>query len=426
MRKDTFVGGGGSGPPVRTAIVLVALLCAIYSVSQFLRNSVGVIAPDIAREFALSPASLGVLSSVFFFSFAAVQIPLGIAIDRFGPLRCMLASIGLAVSGCLLFAAADSLLTLSAARVLMGIGCSSLFMAPLAIYTRWFPGRWFSTLTGIQLGIGTLGTLLATAPLAYASESVGWRTSFVVVGLATALIGLAVALVARDDPPGADSEIRSPQSLVESVRGLADIVRVPGFVPIFVLQLVAYSSFVSVLGLWGGPFLSDVLGLDLAARGNLLLVMAGFQTLGLLAWGPMDRVFASRTRIVGAGVLSTAAFLFLLGLLGDRGGPVVIVLFAALGFSAAYVVILTAHGRALFRQEQVGRGMTAINMATIGGVFVMQMATGAIVGLFDPLTEGVAGHEVRPFAAYRAAFWFLGATLLAAWLVYRRAPDPRL
>src|SRR5437667_5135248 len=90
------------------AITLVATLISIYIVSQFLRNSVGVIAPNLAAELGLSPAEIGTLSSAFFFAFAAVQIPLGVALDRFGARRCLVVCAGIAVGGIILFASATS------------------------------------------------------------------------------------------------------------------------------------------------------------------------------------------------------------------------------------------------------------------------------------------------------------------------------
>src|ERR1041384_2573796 len=89
------------------AIAVVATLGGLYVVSQFLRNSVGVIAPNLAAEMGLSPIDLGLLSSIYFFVFAATQIPLGVALDRFGPKRCMLVSIAFTVLGCMAFALAQ-------------------------------------------------------------------------------------------------------------------------------------------------------------------------------------------------------------------------------------------------------------------------------------------------------------------------------
>src|SRR5438105_14116785 len=117
-------------------VPLVGALAAIYLVSQFLRNSVGVIAPDLASEIGLSAGEIGLLSSAFFFAFAAAQLPLGIAIDRYGPQRCMLVCAGIALTGTIEFARAATPTGLIAARILMGLGSSCYLMAPLALYAR--------------------------------------------------------------------------------------------------------------------------------------------------------------------------------------------------------------------------------------------------------------------------------------------------
>ena len=160
-----------------------AALGGIYIVSQFLRNSIGVIAPNLASELGLSASEIGLLASVFFFSFAAAQIPLGVALDRYGPRRCMLVCAAIAILGSLMFALAASPVWLIAARVLMGLGSSCYLMAPLALYAKRYPPDRFATLVGIQIGLGTLGTLLATAPFAFAVAMIGWRLSFVAIAV---------------------------------------------------------------------------------------------------------------------------------------------------------------------------------------------------------------------------------------------------
>jgi MFS family permease len=178
---------------------LVATLVAIYSVSQFLRNSIAVIANDLARELDLSATEVGLLSSAFFLAFAAAQIPVGIAIDRYGPKRTMLASAVVCVAGTGLFAYAATGPMLIAARALMGLGCSTFFMAPLTIYARRFPPQNFAFLTSLQLGLGSAGTLVATAPLASAAAALGWRTAFAAVAALTAVAAFVVLLVIPEE-----------------------------------------------------------------------------------------------------------------------------------------------------------------------------------------------------------------------------------
>jgi MFS family permease len=126
----------GISPLSTIAIAVVATLGVLYIVSQFLRNSVAVIAPNLAAEIGLTPIELGLLSSIYFFVFAATQLPLGVALDRFGPKLCMLVSIGFTVLGCGLFAVAHDVGGLVAARALLGFGTASFLVAPVALYAR--------------------------------------------------------------------------------------------------------------------------------------------------------------------------------------------------------------------------------------------------------------------------------------------------
>ena len=131
------------------------------------------------------------------------------ALDRFGPKLCMLVSIGFTVLGCGVVRVAHDAGGLVAARALLGFGTASFLMAPVALYARWFPPERFSTLAGIQLGIGSFGAIFATAPLAFATASFGWRMTFLGVGVCAALIGVLVWLIVTDDPPGVKPTPRS-------------------------------------------------------------------------------------------------------------------------------------------------------------------------------------------------------------------------
>ncbi len=212
--------------PMAATIVLVGILASIYVLSQFFRNSIGVIAPDLAAELHLSASEIGLLSSSFFFAFAAAQIPLGISIDRYGPKICMLVCAAVTIGGAVLFAFAKSPAGLIAARVLMGAGSSCYLMAPLALYARRYPAERFATLVGIQLGLGSIGTLLATAPLAFAAAAIGWRQTFVVAAILMGLIAAVVAAAVHDDHRGGASQAHR-ESLREGIGGLVEVLRMP-------------------------------------------------------------------------------------------------------------------------------------------------------------------------------------------------------
>jgi MFS family permease len=394
------------------AVAIVATLGTLYIVSQFLRNSVAVIAPNLAAEVGLSPLEIGLLSSMYFFFFAAAQLPLGVALDRFGPKLCMLVSTGIAVAGCAVFALAQGAGGLVAGRALLGLGTACFLMAPLALYARWFAPEKFSTIGGIHLGIGSLGALAATAPLAFSTASFGWRATFLGVGLFTVGIALLTWLIITDDPPGVRNESRR-ESLRESVAGIWEVIRTPSIGRIFLIQLASYPSYTLVIGLWGGPYLTHIYGYDLKGRGDILFVAALAQIAGSFFWGPTDRLFGRHKIPILMAISLTFTALVSLVAFGVMSAPLLIMVFALLGFSTGMVSVTLAHGRSLVPPRLLGRTMTLLNIGTMGGGFLAQLISGAVIDLF-PSEAGA-----YPLDAYRLVFGLQAAFILvAAWAYF--------
>ena len=409
------------GKSAHAAVILVAALVAIYSISQFFRNSIGVIGPDLAREFDLDARGLGMLASVFFLSFAVLQIPLGMLIDRHGPKASIIATALIAVAGSVLFARANSYSELIAARLLIGAGCSSFFMGSLAIYAETFSPQRFSTMVGIQLGVGTSGALIATAPLAWTAEQYGWRTAFIFIAALTLALTFMVALLVREDPGAKALRADRREDLRSLFSGVLAAARVPSFWAVFFMQATSYSALAAVLGLWGGPWLAHVYGMDLAMRGKVLFAMVVVQIIGLFIWGPSDRWFSSY-RTPG---LIGGAFCLVVVLAGAVATPspaMAIPYLLLYGLVFSITPVLTAHGRSLFPPNLLGRGLTLINIGTIGGVFVQQNLTGWLMDQFE--ARLVAGERIYPAAGYRAVFALLAAEIAIALIFYARTVDP--
>lgn len=400
------------------AVALVlGTLASIYMVSQFLRNSVGVIAPNLAAEIGLSASQIGLLASSFFITFAAAQIPLGVALDRFGPRKCMLVCAVIVIAASALFAAASTPFQLIAGRALLGLGSSCYLMAPLALYARRYPADRFAMLAGIQLGVGSVGALMATAPLAYSVASIGWRMTFAMVGGIMLLGALLVAVVVREDE--ADKAHAShAEGIAESIAGVLEAIRAPSVWRLFLMHLVAYSSFALIIALWGGPYLTHVYGYDLRGRGDVLLLSALAQIAGVLTWGHADRLLRSYKIPVLCGSLATAVAFGLAAAVGTFGPWQLIAWFVALGAICAYTPVLIAHGKSLFEPRLVGRGISILNMGTMGGAFLTQTVSGFVMDLFP--AEGGA----YALAGYRTVFGMQAVLVLVACAAYLKARDP--
>ena len=159
-------------------VAIVVCFGAVFVLSQFFRASNAVIAKTLSAEFGLSPEALGLLTGMFFLSFGAAQIPVGMLFDRFGARRTAPVVLTAAIAGSILYGLADGEAMLIAGRLLLGIGCSVVLMGSLFLFGQWAPAASFSTWMGRMIAIGGAGGLLSTTPLAAIAETLGWRTAF--------------------------------------------------------------------------------------------------------------------------------------------------------------------------------------------------------------------------------------------------------
>lgn len=399
-------------------LAVVGSLATIYLVGQILRNSIGVIAPNLAEEVGLNAAALGVLSSAFFIAFAAAQFPLGIAIDRFGPKLCIVVCTAVLVLGAVWFALARTPSELIWARALIGLGSCCYLMAPLALYARRMPPENFSTLAGVHISIGTVGTLIATAPLAFSAAAIGWRATFLGIAGAIAFTGLMVALIV----PGEGRASAGPkrrETWHENLAGTILAFRTPHVPRLFLMHFMSYSGFVMIVGLWGGPYLAHVYGYGLTERGDFLFLVAAGQIVGLLLNGPLERLLGSLKIPVLLGTGLSALLLIGLALVGTLPPALLGVWLAVFGLVSAYQPVLISHGKALLPPAVLGRGMTLLNVSTMIGVFVSQAVSGAIIELFP-----ISASGAYPLAAYQVIFALQGGFTLAAAIPYLWARDP--
>jgi predicted MFS family arabinose efflux permease len=394
-------------------IVVFCPFAAGYYLSYFYRYVNAVIAKDLVADFGLAPSDLGLLTSAYFLSFAAAQIPLGVALDRFGPRRCTAALFCVAGLGALVFGLARDLTMLSIGRALIGLGVSAGLMGSIKAFTLWFPRERLTALSGWMIGIGSVGTLSATAPVEALLGPLGWRALF--FGLA-ALSVVAAALIFLIVPeralPGHSEPLREQLRMVGRIFARVDFWRLA--VPLVICQ----ASFQALQGLWFAPWLADVHGLARGAAADYLFWSAAAYMAASFALGPLADFVQKRgvapLRFYQAGMLvCTATFLpIALGL--NRGALLFLVLFAATSIAAIIAYSLLTH---LVPAAQTGRVTTASNLLLFGTSFAIQWGVGAILGYW-PSAQGRYDPE-----AYRVAFGLLAAAqaAAAAWLLTAKA-----
>ncbi|SEP85457.1 MFS transporter [Thalassovita taeanensis] len=380
----------------------LVFLCAAYVLSQFFRAFLAVLTQALERDIAAGPEDLAFASGLWFLTFAAMQIPVGWALDRIGPRR--VAAVLLAIGGgggALMFAMAQGPGQIGLAMALIGVGCAPVLMASYYIFAREYPPAMFATLGAVMIGVGTLGNLAGSVPLAMAVDLVGWRATL------GGLAGVSVALAA-----GVWLTVQDPPKLEGNLSGsVLELLRRPELWLIFPLMFVSYAPAAGLRGLWIGPYLSDVFGADAAAIGRATLVMGVAMVAGTLIYGPLDRVFRTRKWVIFTGNVIVALICFALVLWPDNGVISAVALCAAVGFFGMCFPLIMAHGRSFIPPHLTGRGVTLMNLFGIGGVGLFQVVTGQL----HTAVAAQGGAVERP---YQVVFGFFAAVLVAGLLPY--------
>ncbi len=382
------------------------LLCLAYVLSQFFRAFLAVLAPVLAKDIGAGADDLAFASGMWFLAFAALQLPVGWALDRIGPRRsaAVLLLLG-GGGGALVFALASAPGHIAVAMFLIGIGCSPVLMASYYIFARNYPPTRFATLAALMLGVGSAGNLVASYPTALAVELVGWRATLAGLAVISASVAAGLWLTVKD-PPHIGAELKG---------SVLDLLKLPVLWAIFPIMLVSYAPVAAIRGLWIGPYFAQVHGLSTSQIGLVTLVMGTAMILGTFAYGPLDRVLGTRKWLIWGGSMVVVAFLGALILWPQAPVWVPIAMMAGIGFFGASFPVVIAHGRAFVPPHLVGRGVTLLNFFGIGGVGLMQFASGRI--------HAQMAGAVDPAAPYVALFAFFAATLLIGCLIYLFSRD---
>jgi MFS family permease len=363
-----------------------------YYLSYLFRTINALIAGDLTAELGLSAADLGFLTSVYFLVFAAVQLPLGAMLDRYGPRTIQSCLLLLASVGSLIFATADGLIWLLVGRAVLGVGVALALMAGFKAIVLWFPPGRIALANGWLVMLGALGAVTAAAPAELVVQALGWRGLFALLAGLSALAALLV-LFAVPEPTGT----RAAPAVAKGV-SLWAIYRDRRFWRIAPLSAVGIGTSWSLQGLWAAPWLRDVNGLDRADVVQHLSVMAIAVCFSALLLG----MATERLRRRGVKTESVLASTLVLSMSAQTalvcGWPIpAYLLWAAIAAAGAATVLSFAILSEYFPKEMSGRANAALNLLHVGGAFVLQSATGLIIEQW-PAADGI-----YPADAHQAA-----------------------
>ncbi|MFB6207012.1 MAG: MFS transporter [Haloglomus sp.] len=398
----------------RRRALLWSLLAGGFLLVNFHRTATAVLADTLAATFDATGAELGSLHASFFYIYAALQLPSGLVVDRYGPRR--VGAVGLAVmtGGAVWFAASGSLAVAFLARATIGLGGSVLYIATLRFCANWFRPGEYATMTGYTISAAGIGGILATTPLALALEAAGWRTAMLAAGGVGAALAVAVGAVVRDTPAAAGHEPIADAETVSETATLSEVVSNTRAVLaeretwlLGVALFLTLGTNFTVLGLWGVPYVVDVYDVSLArASMYVLLGNVGF-VVGSPAFGALSDRLARRTGLmIVASVLFTLSYatLVLVPPLPVVGAALFFALFANGGIALAFTV-----GKERHDPDVAGTVTGVINSIGYFGAALFPTLLGAVL---DAYWTGkvIGGARVYTVTGYRVAFAIATAT----------------
>ena len=357
-----------------------------YAISYFYRNANAIIESDLVDELGLGPADLGLLTSAYFFSFAAFQLPLGILLDRYGPRRTEAALLLFAALGAWIFSNAETSTGLIAGRLLIGLGVSACLMAAFKAYVIWFQSERLPMINGLQMVAGGLGALGATTPLQNALYFTDWRGVFLGLAIITVFASICLWFVL----PEHHSSVEKKPDFKTQLQEMVKVFRSQFFWSIAPLTAISSGAFLAIHGLWIKPWLRDVADLGEQESSQLLFsmtlsVIMGYFLLGIFT-ERLSRLFNMRPISVGVfGMILFSLSQFSLAF-GWVSSPMLLVLL--LGFLGTSNILIYAGLFQIFPKSYSGRVSTILNVQVFMGAFLIQWGIGEIIELWSVSEKG--------------------------------------
>ena len=385
-----------------------------FFLSYLFRTVNAVIAPDLARDIGVDPASLGLLTSAYFLAFAAFQLPLGVLLDRFGARRVEATLLMFAAAGAFVFSRAETLSGLMLGRALIGLGVSACLMAAFKAFTLWFPADRLPLANGIQMISGGVGALAATTPVELSLRFTDWRGVFLILAALTVATAICVFLVVPEKVG-----THSGETLREQLAGVGRVFTSKTFWNIAPWAVAAQAAYLSIAGLWSGPWLRDIAGYDRMAVANTLMgvslaMIAGYFTFGAVA----ERLARRNVKPMSVAATGMLIFIVVQCLLVLQCTPLAFPLWLLFGFCGTSCILPYAALSQSFPTKLSGRANTGLNLLVFLAAFAAQWVIGLIINLWPQTVTG--GYDAAGYSSgfglivvlqLAAAAWYFSTTL---------------
>ena len=380
-----------------------------YFLSYLYRSTNAVLAPYLSSDLNLNAEQLGLITSAYFLTFGLFQLPLGVLLDKYGARKVQSILFLIAAIGAILFSLGNDVWSLVTARGLIGLGVSGALMAAFKAFAIWFPKERLPLLIGLFMSAGGMGAIVASTPLEMALQITDWRGVYLFIGIVTIFVGVLIFFIVPEKRENSDNEKPLPVLKV-----LKHIYTSYAFWRIGPLSGIAGGTGLAILGLWAGPWLSDIGKFNKNEIANILFISTIMMTIGTTSLGIITD-YLRKFNISPVAVMGGALFVFIIpltiitfGIMPKAIWPWVILSITSLAATLAYAG-LSQH----FPTSYAARASTAINLICFLMAFIAQYAIGFIMQLVEPGKQ--SGYSIK---AYQAGFGLFLGLLIICYIIF--------
>jgi len=380
-----------------------------YFLSYLYRSTNAVLAPYLSNDLSINAEQLGLITSAYFLTFGLFQLPLGVLLDKFGARKVQSILFLVAATGAILFSLGNDVWSLVIARGLIGLGVSGALMGAFKAFAVWYPKDRLPLLIGIFMSAGGMGAIVASTPLEMALQITDWRGVYFFLGIVTIFTGALIFFIVPEK-----KETPNQEKTLPIMKVLKHIYTSYAFWRIGPLSGIAGGTGLAILGLWAGPWLSDIGKFNKVEIANILFISTIMMTIGTTSLGVITD-YLRKFNISPVGVMGGALLVFIIpltiitfGLIPKAIWPWVVLSITSLAATLAYAG-LSQH----FPTSYAARASTAINLICFLMAFVAQYAIGFIMQIIEPGKQ--SGYSIK---AYQAGFGLFLGLIIICYIIF--------
>jgi sugar phosphate permease len=404
----------------RTAwtVLTVGQFATVVAVLQ--RSSLGAATTDALERFAITAATLGAFAMMQLLVYAAMQVPVGVLIDRYGSkLLIVLGSLVMAGAQAM-FAFASSLPLAYAARMVLGVGDALVFISVMRLVPAWFPPQRSAKVTTATGPINQLGFVASAVGFSAMLAAVGWTPSFLAAALLSTATALLVLVLVRDSPLGRPPRIPLRRALATAGHGVREAWAQPGTRLGFWLGFMTLFTGMAFGMMWGYPYLTQGQGLASGTAGALMLVLSLMGIVYGVTLGSVLARYPYYRSLIGIGLIVVIMVLWAVVLLWSGPAPLwlLVILVATLPAPSIISVMTFDIARTSNPARRLGSAIGVVNVGAFLGTLIVVMAIGLVLQLLTPAGSRDYSHDAFTWAfATQYLVWGLG---IVQTLRYRR------